>query len=104
MSTRLRITNEGDIVGPKTRIGIVTDAGELTETVEDLTERLRVTSIAIDLTVGQASKATLECICFGGTIDAVLDDLVVIHLGPSRFGRWTWRLKKWWWGVVRGEA
>jgi hypothetical protein len=102
--TRLKIVNEGDIAGPRTRILIVTRADDETETVQDITTQLMNTRVTLDLTVGETVKATLECLCVQTEIDAVLDDIVVRHVGHSRFGRIRWRLRKWWWGVTRDEV
>lgn len=100
MTTRLRIVNEGDIAGPRTRLELVDDK---TGDVEDITTRIRVTKIDATLKVGEPSLARLECICVLGAIDATLDDLVVRHLGPSRWRRALWQLTKWWWGVRRTD-
>jgi hypothetical protein len=97
---RLKIINEGDIAGQKTRILLVGEDDEGNEVTEDLTQGLKNTRVSVDLKVGEPSVAQLECICVMTKIDAVLDDLVVRHVGHSRFGRLVWRMKKWWWGVT----
>lgn len=94
---RLRIVNHGDIAGINTKILLVDQDEDGNEVIEDLTTRLRVTRVTTDLSVGAASKATLECICVQGELDSLLDDIVVTFVGHSRWGRLTWRLRKWWW-------
>lgn len=97
--TRLRIVNEGDIVGQRTRILIVGEDEDGEEVVTDVTHDFRVTRIGVDLTAGAVARATLECICVHGEINAILDDIVVRHVGRTRFGPLRWRLRKWWWRV-----
>ena len=101
---RLKIVNEGDVVGPNTKILLVERDEDDQEIITDLTTRFRVTRVVSDLSVGEASRATLECICVYDEIDALLDDLIVRHVGRSRFGRLKWSLKKWLWGVKRSPV
>ncbi len=91
---RLRVVNEGLIAGPKTRIYLV-EHSEAGETLTDLSSV--VSRVAIDLTVGEVATASLTCFCDSGTFDAVLDDLVIQHVGHNRRRRLLWQIKNWWW-------
>lgn len=95
--TRVRIVNHDDVVH-NARLLIVDydeDGNEL-ET-RDITEDMRITGLEVSLKVGEVSRAKVECLCVGAEVDATLDEVVVRHVGSSRWARMRWRITKLWW-------
>jgi hypothetical protein len=86
---KVRVVSEG--MGHRSQVFFVPDDGDEVEISH------AVTGAELRLDVGDVNRALLQVIVVGSDVTAEVEQLVLQHIGPSRLGRYLWRLKKWWW-------